>query len=447
VRGGSGHRCIGGVTPMFRLIASILVLMLGGACASQPRLRLDVGPGRFVEDGVPSPVEPIKLDRGDFEAALLAGILEFPLRLPVGNRIEWVRTSAHGDAQEVRWRNLMRKSFGGLCRANQRNTDCLSFHDDVSAMSEAERLGVSLGLSLEPLKSSIASTVADTLAPQVFYTIIATGLVTWTVLAANPEPVFTKAGAVISALLIIYLGVDSFLNVVDASRELKRATDNATTPGQLDQAARRFALRVGPEIARLFVLVVSAAVSHGMTGGAATLATWFSKLPGPPGAVLVGTAPQGLNLANVGHVSAVMVTGSTVVVSLPATAFAMAASKSSGAGGRTGALRSWRSFNGFKGALGPAEQGNQWHHIVEQTPGNVSRFGPEALHNTENVIQLDQRLHQRLSGFYSSIQQEITGSRSLTVRQWLSTQSLAAQRDFGLKAIEKVQNRIWGVWK
>ncbi|WP_223763943.1 hypothetical protein [Corallococcus sp. AS-1-6] len=99
--------------------------------------------------------------------------------------------------------------------------------------------------------------------------------------------------------------------------------------------------------------------------------------------------------------------------------------------------------------LGSAEDGNQWHHIVEQTPGNVNRFGPEALHNTENVIQLDQGqgLHKRLSGFYSSIQQEITGSRIQTVRQWLSTQSFEAQRDFGLRAIEKIQKRIWGVWK
>nr|WP_254330148.1 hypothetical protein [Corallococcus exiguus] len=77
----------------------------------------------------------------------------------------------------------------------------------------------------------------------------------------------------------------------------------------------------------------------------------------------------------------------------------------------------------------------------------MNRFGPEAIHNTENVIQLEQGLHKRLSGFYSSTQQEITGSRILTVRQWLSTQSLDAQRDFGLQAIEKIQKRIWGVWK
>jgi hypothetical protein len=40
---------------------------------------------------------------------------------------------------------------------------------------------------------------------------IATGLITWAVLAANPEPVFTKAAALVSALLLFYLGVDTFM--------------------------------------------------------------------------------------------------------------------------------------------------------------------------------------------------------------------------------------------
>jgi hypothetical protein len=77
----------------------------------------------------------------------------------------------------------------------------------------------------------------------------------------------------------------------------------------------------------------------------------------------------------------------------------------------------------------------------------VERFGPHAIHNTENVIPLEEGLHTRVSGFYSLIQQEITGSRSLTVRRWLSTQSYEAQRQFGLQAIEQVQKGILGVRK
>ena len=84
-----------------------------------------------------------------------------------------------------------------------------------------------------------------------------------------------------------------------------------------------------------------------------------------------------------------------------------------------------------------------WHHIVEQTPGNAKRFGGEALHNTENIIALDKALHDKVSAFYSRIRFFITKSTRLTVRQWLSTQSYEAQREFGLLAMENIKNGVW----
>lgn len=95
---------------------------------------------------------------------------------------------------------------------------------------------------------------------------------------------------------------------------------------------------------------------------------------------------------------------------------------------------------------GPPEEAldfKNWHHLVEQTEGNVRRFGPHALHNTENVIPLDKNLHTHISALYSSIRRSITGSDTLTVRQWLSTRSYEAQREFGLLAIENVTKGFW----
>ncbi|MHA7633925.1 hypothetical protein [Corallococcus sp. M7] len=105
--------------------------------------------------------------------------------------------------------------------------------------------------------------------------------------------------------------------------------------------------------------------------------------------------------------------------------------------------RGYSSFKSFKRAMGPAGNGKEWHHVVEQTDGNVARFGPQALHNTENVIPLDKALHHSVSAFYSSYKYRITGSTSLTVRQWLSTQSFEAQAAFGLRAIDNIRNRLW----
>jgi hypothetical protein len=235
-----------------------------------------------------------------------------------------VRASYPGNDEGVRWQRLMRKSFLGLCKAGQRGEHCLSLLDEVMGLSEWDKLGVALGLSLEPLRESISQAVEDTLAPQLFYTVIATGLVTWVALAVNPEPVFTKAAAVISALMLIYLGVETFLEVVEASRELKRATDKATTPEELEQAGQRFARRVGPQVARVFVLAVTVVVSQGMSGGAAWLASRVAMLPGFSEAAAVGASQVGIHLGQAGQVRTVAVVGRSIVISLPATAVAMA---------------------------------------------------------------------------------------------------------------------------
>jgi hypothetical protein len=88
----------------------------------------------------------------------------------------------------------------------------------------------------------------------------------------------------------------------------------------------------------------------------------------------------------------------------------------------------YRSFAAFKRAEGAAGTGLQWHHVVEQTPANVARFGAENIHNTANVVRVEVAVHRRISGYYSSIRPFTSG---LTVRQWLSGQSLEAQREFG----------------
>jgi hypothetical protein len=82
--------------------------------------------------------------------------------------------------------------------------------------------------------------------------------------------------------------------------------------------------------------------------------------------------------------------------------------------------------------MGPAGPGKNWHHIVEQTKGNVAKFGPETLHNTQNVVRLDTAVHRKISAFYSS-KPAFTGGK--TVRQWLSQQSFEEQMQFGIETL------------
>jgi RHS repeat-associated protein len=97
-------------------------------------------------------------------------------------------------------------------------------------------------------------------------------------------------------------------------------------------------------------------------------------------------------------------------------------------------VRGFGSMSSFRRAYGSAGPNAQWHHIVEQTPGNVTRFGATSIHNTSNIVRLETGIHRQVSGYYSSVQ-PFTGGQ--TVRQWLSTQSFDAQMQFGIDVLKQ----------
>lgn len=307
------------------LAVAVLLLVLSTACSTPRVVRLDTGQGTPLEYKPSTSAKSLEVEADDFESSLERLILAIPLPLRSSEQGWLVRASYPSSEANIRWQRLITKSSGGLCEAGHRREDCLSMLDDLAGLDEWDKLGIALSLSLTPLRENISQAVEKTLAPQLFYTVIATGLISWVALAANPEPIFTKAAAITSVLLLIYLGVDTFLELVSASRELKQASDNATLPWELKQASQRFANRVGPVVARVAVLAVTVGVTYGTTGGAALLASRLSMLPHLPEAATMGASQLGINLASVGQVRAVAVVGNTVIISLPATAVAMAA--------------------------------------------------------------------------------------------------------------------------
>ncbi|HEX8703247.1 MAG TPA: hypothetical protein VF815_30705, partial [Myxococcaceae bacterium] len=220
---------------MTRLTAAVLVLALSAACGPRYRLLLDTGQGTPRESAEATSHKATLVEADAFEDSLSRLVLAAPLTLRAP-REGWFQLASTAGQNDSGWKRLMSKSFGGYCPPGQLRDDCLSLLDDVLGLGPWDKLGVALGLSLQPLKESISQAVQDTLAPQLFYSVIATGLVTWAFLAANPEPVFTKGAALLSALMLMYLGVETFLEVVDASRELKWATDRATTLRELEDA-------------------------------------------------------------------------------------------------------------------------------------------------------------------------------------------------------------------
>lgn len=104
--------------------------------------------------------------------------------------------------------------------------------------------------------------------------------------------------------------------------------------------------------------------------------------------------------------------------------------------GAKNAGQGYQSFNAFKKANGAAGEGMAWHHIVEQNPSNISKFGSETIHNTGNLMKLEHgagSIHSKISGYYSS-KQSFTGGQ--TVRQWLNGQSYQQQYNFGVQKLK-----------
>ena len=103
-------------------------------------------------------------------------------------------------------------------------------------------------------------------------------------------------------------------------------------------------------------------------------------------------------------------------------------------GGRSKAEQGFNTFNEAKKALGPAGEGKQWHHIVEQSQIKKSGFDPNKIHNTSNLIAIDKVTHAKISGYYNTKSFDFT--RGLSVRDWLSGQSYEAQYEFGLNILK-----------
>jgi hypothetical protein len=94
----------------------------------------------------------------------------------------------------------------------------------------------------------------------------------------------------------------------------------------------------------------------------------------------------------------------------------------------------FKSFTELKSYLGSPGKGKEWHHIVEQCQIQKSGFNPSAIHNTNNIIAVDEKINKQINGYYSSKRDFAEGK---TVRDWLAGQSYETQYQFGLGVLKR----------
>jgi hypothetical protein len=401
---------------------------------------------------LPTDFAPVQVSDAEFSVAMANLWLNVPLRvaasrapLYVGRRLALASAPLSGEA----WQSDLARSYGQFCERCGTPGDCLTLFEDGSRFQDNDKRSLALALAVGPALEGVNAEVRAMIDPTRMLAMLSISITAYMalLLAPVPEPITKGAALVFSAALWGYLGYE-FFGLLRAYAQLYEDAPRASTFAELREIGERFGRVIGPNSVRILVIVGTAAI-----GETAALASRAPKLPGFAQASEMVAASTGLGLletATGAERLIVSVPEGTIRMVVAPHAVAMVA-RGVGAGSPApsrGKLlpnghRAWGSFGGFKSAMGKAGPGKEWHHIVEQTPGNTKRFGGEALQNTENVIALDKALHDKVSAFYSRIRFFVTRSTKLTVRQWLGTQSYEAQREFGLLAMENIKNGVW----
>lgn len=165
------------------------------------------------------------------------------------------------------------------------------------------------------------------------------------------------------------------------------------------------------------------------------------------GAILGGSAGAYYSYKNFGAVKWQYVTGGAVVGGVIGglvgwgagaiiSSFSVAtAATSITAGGGAG----FHTFQKLKDFLGSAGAGRAWHHIVEQCQIVKSGFSDLWVQNSNNVINISNQIHSKISAYYSSIPPE-GFTNGLRFRDWLAGQSFEVQYEWGVKIL-----RMFGV--
>ncbi|MDY7233316.1 hypothetical protein [Hyalangium rubrum] len=306
--------------------------------------------------------------------------------------------------------------------------DCLRLLVDSPVLEGDGKYALAMAIAQGAVLGELKTAFGEMVSPEAVAAALVGAMTTYLLLWMLPEPISKGVAALMTVGMVSYLGWDMLWKLIDGWRVLVAKVERATTFEEIRAAGEQFAKVMGDKAAKAFVMLAMLAVGNTAAGMAAKMPT----LPGAGQAAVVAEAQLiRYSAAALAEVESVAINAEGAVVVLAPNAVAMTARASGGAGSSAKAgFRSFKSMRDFKNAMGPAGEGKNWH----QTSGNIERFGPDALHNTENAIAIDSQLHKQISAFYSS-KQELTDNR--VVREWLRGKSYEEQRDFGLMILRR----------
>jgi hypothetical protein len=271
--------------------------------------------------------------------------------------------------------------------------DCLGLFDDGAFFLTEDRRILSLALALESVLEETREALLREVEPGLLL-----GLLVWTAgmylaLLLVPEPTTKALAAGLTVLLVAYLGLSTFWELIDGWAQLAHRAHEATTFEELREAGQVYARALGTTAARALVMAV-ATVAAGPLG---QLAARVRSLPGYPLAQAQwraqgGTAvlEEAVALAPQGEL-AVALQGVEVVATSPQAPLALVLLKKGGQGaggsprgGRT-PTTVLRHRGGNRQVLTP--EGQRWHLPRHLAEGDIPLRDPVGDQLQEAVTQ------------------------------------------------------------
>ncbi|WP_232293496.1 hypothetical protein [Stigmatella aurantiaca] len=319
----------------------MLVLLVGCGTSSRA-VRLDTGQSDTIVFTPRSGAKPVALGNGEFEEAvseLVKGVqlpawpqeaarrlFEVEARSGLytyetpSRRITPLKPVERIEGQSTTAEMELTRDYLRWCERTGRPGDCLRLLTERPTVNGDARFALAMALAKGVVLDEMLAAFKDMADP---HAMVAAVLWTWTtymILVSIPDVTISKGlAAVMTAVLISYVGVDAFWGLVVGFKRLMNEADRATSFNELRAAGERYGKLMGRNAARAFAMLAMVAIGNTAPGLAAKVPT----LPGSIQAAVQAETQAGIRLAAVGEVEMVAVSAETVTIALAPGAVAM----------------------------------------------------------------------------------------------------------------------------
>lgn len=333
-----------------RAMAAFLVMAT--ACGSSSRfVRLDTGDGK-PRVHVPRRDEagPVVIDGSAFHEAMASlarqvrptsrpqaaarQLFEVDARSgtylyePRSHRLIPVKPGEHLDEDLPTPAVDLTRAYLRWCERTGHRGDCLRLLVESPVVTGDGRYALAMAFAQASIQDEMMEAFKDMADPRAMLAAALWTATMYLVLWTVPEPVSKGIAATMTAVLMVYLGVDTFWGLIAGFKHMVEEADQATTFDQLRHAGERYGSVMGRNAARAFAMLATAAIGNTAAG----LAAKIPNLPGSAQAAVQAESQAGLWLPAAAQIESVALSGEGLTIALAPGATAMAAQGTGGGG-------------------------------------------------------------------------------------------------------------------